>query len=494
MTFLFNMELRPYQNEAVAALVDSFQSGLYGGLLIAPTGAGKSLYLAEIANRLKDKKILVLAHRQELISQNAKEFYNLTGEIPGVWSASLDQKTVRRVTFAQIQSAYRQSWPVDIVLIDEAHCLSSNESSMYQQILDKTNGALLYGLTATPHRLDTGHLVRGQDALFTKTIHETFYNDLVEQGYLAPLIYKTSDCGVSNSDFQNRGKDINQEQVEISLEGKLDRIIADVESKTINRKKVLWFCPTVKIATELSQKISGTLITAETENRAAAILGDWKHLINVEVLTTGFNYPAIDTIVFLRPTKSTALFKQMMGRGTRKAPGKENTLILDYTTNTLCHGFLGDNDYPNAKGRKKDYKVCKACGEITKLEQKECPACGFVWLTKPRATGDPLSGVLEESVDPDNAEQIVPVKSWSAVSYLSMSGKTSLQITFNTTAGKIKKWLPPYGFYSKRFLAQVGGKLGTVTQMEKDFPSWKKPDALIVTRNDKGYLTVLDVG
>ena len=491
------IQLRPYQNEAVNALLDSYRQGVYGGLVVLPTAAGKSLVLAELCRRLPAKRILVLAHRQELVQQNAGEYFKLTGETPGVWSASLGAWRKERVTFAQIQSAYKQTWPVDLVLIDESHLLSRNESSMYHQILDNCNGALLYGLTATPYRLDSGHLLQGEDALFTSIVYEAHYNDLHEQGFLAGLTYKNPTCAVDNDEFNLRGGEINQDAVELELvrTDKLSKIVADVQEKTTTRSKCLWFCPTVEIAKQVTDRVQGTLITADTQNRADVIAGDWKHLINIETLTTGFNYPAIDCIVFIRPTKSTALFKQMLGRGTRNSPGKESCLVLDYTTNTLCHGFLGDEYYTNSKKKRNDKKKCPACNTVMELGINPCDACGYKWLA-PSGERKPLAGVGVTAFDPEKEQNIVDVKDWTVEKYFSMnSQKESLKVTFKCAGiGKVCKWFVPYGFYTRRFLQQVGGKMGTLSELVTQSASWKMPSRIIVTRNDKGYFNMVDVG
>ena len=491
------IQLRPYQNEAVNALLESYQRGVYGGLVVLPVGSGKSLLIAEICARLPDKRILVLAHRQELVSQNHAEYFKLTGESAAIWAASLNKKEKGRITFAQIQSAYKEKWEVDLILCDESHCIPTKDSSMYRTILDNCNGALLYGLTATPYRLDSGHLLQGEDALFTSVVYEAHYNELQEAGYLAPLVYRNPTCAVDNDQYAMKGGEIDPNAVETDLirTDKLGKILHDVKERTSNRKKCLWFCPTVEIARQVTDRIQGTLVTADTQDRASVIAGDWKHLVNVEVLTTGFNYPSVDCLVFIRPTKSTALFKQMLGRGTRNTEGKANCLVLDYTTNTLCHGFLGDEYYTNSKKKRNDKKKCPACSTVLELGVNPCDACGYTWLGN---TGErkPLAGVGVTAFDPEESQKVVDVKSWTIEKYFSMnSKKESLKVTFSCPGiGKVCKWFVPYGFYTRRFLQQVGGKMGTLSELVTQSASWKMPARIIVTKNDKGYFNMVDVG
>jgi len=483
------LHLRDYQTNAVDAIKNF--SG-YGGLIVLPVGAGKSLVIAELCKVCRGS-VLVLAHRQELIQQNSDEFYNHTkdefgvGEEFGIWSASLNQKTKKRVTFAQIQSAYREPWQVDLIIIDEVHLLPPKDTSMYQQIL-KNDHKQLIGLTATPHRLDVGHLCRGENPLFSKVVYEAKYDELVEQGYLSSLVYKQND-GVVNSDFNIQAGEIKLSQVEEKLDKKLETILVDALSK--KKGKALWFCPTVNIANQVARAIGGEVITAETENRDIIIdsfkKGQIKDLVNVDVLTTGFNVPDIETLIFLRPTTSTALFKQMLGRGTRLADNKISCHVLDYTTNTLVHGFLGDDNYPNGKGVSKDYRVCPNCAEINKYKEIYCTCCEYEFPKIERVKSNPIKN-LKTFIFETDKEYVLKVESIYAEMYFNtFNEKYSIKISIKTSAGTIYKYLPIMGYYKRIFLAKLGLKQAETVM--KDIDNINKllelPKNVIVAKPDK---------
>lgn len=470
--------LRYYQEEAVNA---SLNFSGYGGLVVCPTGAGKSLILAEICKRTSGK-VLVLAHRAELIDQNSKEFE----EDCGIYSASLDSKTTSRITFAQIQSAYNKKWDVDLIIVDEAHTIPTKQSSMYQTLLQGCNAQLL-GLTATPYRMDSGHLVRGNDSLFSKVIYDIPYDQLVQEGYLAPLKYK-AEKGIDNNDFKLKTGEIDQKEVVAKLEPKLEAILIDVRLKQIGQ--TLWFCPDVQFAYKVAREVNGKVIEANTQNRLE-IIEDFKNckfqnLVNVDVLTTGFNAQNIETIVFLRPTKSTSLFKQMLGRGTRLYPGKNSCLILDYTTNTECHGFLGDNTYPNKKQKSKDYKICPYCEEVVKLGTKVCEECGWVWAVVVRGERKPLDSLSIEAFEPD-AEWMLDLRSMDAEFYTSKQGNKMIRVRFKVKGGSFDKYVMN-NFYGKQFLGKLGIRNpGTYQNAIELINNCEKPSRVLARKNGKYF-------
>lgn len=469
--------LRDYQRAAVEAS-KNFKG--YGGLIIAPTGSGKSLILSELCRN--NKKIVVLAHRQELIKQNVIEFQELTGEPAGIWSASVGIKRIERVTFVQIQSGYTINFNADLVICDECHLIPAKSTAMYQKFLEKNTGQLI-GLTATPYRMDIGHLVNGDSSLFSKVIYDIKYDYLVEQGYLAPLVYK-SKAYLRNDSLNIRGNDLDLNKAGEEIEPKLELIINDVLKKRIG--KTLWFCPTVGMAHQIAGVIDGMAVTGgidRTQALADFKNGEIEHLTNVDILTTGFNQPDIETIVFLRPTKSTALFKQMLGRGTRLAPGKSSCLILDYTTNTECHGFLGDDKYPNAKGVSPEYKVCAYCETVIKIGTNPCPECGFKFEALPRGESKILDNLTTKSFDPD-AEYVLDLKNLTASVY-QKNNKTSIKVDFKVPGGTFSKWLPTQGYYLRKFLG--GLDLGNGSNAIEAINNSKLPERVLAKKNGKYF-------
>lgn len=475
--------LRDYQKSAVDATKNFTGTG---GLIVAPTGSGKSLIIAEICKGTQ--KIVVMAHRAELIRQNAIEYQELTSEPVGIYSASVGQKSINRVTFAQIQSSYTIDFNADLIIVDEAHLVPKRDSSMYQRFLDKNKNATLLGLTATACRMDSGHLIQDEDSIFSKVIYDIKYNDLVSKGYLAKLIYK-SPKGIDNNNLNVRGADLDLNLASEDLKPKLKKILEDALSKRVG--KTLWFCPTVEMAHDVADAIGGIAVTGGIDRTDALEkfkTGEVQDLTNVDILTTGFNQPDIETIVFLRPTKSTGLFKQMLGRGTRLAPNKTSCIILDYTTNTECHGFLGDEFYYFRKTKSEDYKVCPICEGVVKITTKECDHCNYIWEVMPRETkSNILTSLNHVSYDPDQ-QYILELNYLRASTYYSQnSGKYSVKVDFNVTGGTFSKWIPEHGYYMRKFLGKLNTSPNAFKSNIDQINDAQKPERVLARKNGKYF-------
>ena len=392
-------KLRPYQQEAVDATLKHFRKSDDSAVIVLPTGAGKSLVIAELA-RLARRKILVLTHVKELVEQNHAKYqsYGLTG---GIFSAGLKRKENRhQVTFASVQSVsanldqFRDEY--SLIIIDECHRVSGDDSSQYQRIVEllrQQNDALkVLGLTATPYRLGTGWIYRyhyrgfvrscsdesdEQDKPFAHCIYELPLSYMINRGYLTRP--ELVDAAVAQYDFsalsQNRfgeyaEKDVNQ------LLGKHQSvtraIIEQVMELAVKRKAVMIFAATVDHAREITGYLpehQTALITGATDqNERDSLIQRFKqrqlkYLVNVSVLTTGFDAPHVDFIAILRPTQSVSLYQQIVGRGLRLDEGKEDCLVIDYAGNrvNLYHPEVGEKK-PNPD---------------SEPVQVFCPGCGF---------------------------------------------------------------------------------------------------------------------
>lgn len=355
--------LRPYQQEAVSSAIRYFRQETRPGVIVLPTGAGKSLVIAELA-RLARGRVLVLAHVRELVAQNHGKFQAL-GEKADIFSAGLAQKqSHEKVVFGSVQSVARHldqfNDNFSLLIIDECHRLSAAEDSQYQKIIEflrqRNPGLKLLGLTATPFRLGKGWIyhqhyhgmVRGEaDALFYRCIYELPLRYMIKHGYLvAP---ERLDMPVVGYDFSKLT--INSQGLfpESALNNSVSQqrritpiIIKEILYYAKARRGVMIFAATVKHAEEILGLLPGeqsALISGETESpkRNAAIEAfkqqKLKFLVNVSVLTTGFDAPHVDLIAILRPTESVSLYQQIVGRGLRLAPEKKNCLILDYAGN-----------------------------------------------------------------------------------------------------------------------------------------------------------------
>ncbi|KGK42552.1 carboxylate--amine ligase [Nitrincola sp. A-D6] len=385
--------LRNYQRQAVEATLTHFRQSTESAVIVLPTGAGKSLVIAELA-RLARQRILVLTHVRELVEQNYAKYAAL-GLQAGIFSAGLQRRdNQHQVTFASIQSlaGHTQlfSETFSLVIIDECHRVSIDENSQYQQVLThlrQHNPKLkLLGLTATPYRLGEGWIYRRDyrgfvrdtlSATFEHCIYELPLSQLIREGYLTPPI--CIDAATRHYDFSQlsaEGKgDYDTEEVNQLLH-KYPRvtqaICEEIVKQAVKRKGVMIFAASVDHAQEIMTYLpmgQASLITGHTDTteRDQTLLAfkqlQIKYLVNISVLTTGFDAPHVDFIAILRPTRSVSLYQQIAGRGLRLYPDKSDCLIIDYAAN-------GFNLFSPEVGSPKP-------AANTKPVQVFCPECSF---------------------------------------------------------------------------------------------------------------------
>lgn len=385
--------LRPYQQEAVERTVTYFRKTDEAAVIVLPTGAGKSLVIAELA-RIAKRKIIVLAHVKELVEQNAEK-YTSYGLQASIFSAGLKQKSLsHQVTFASVQSLSRNLSQLNehysLLIIDECHRVSDDENSQYLKLiktLKKYNPKLkVLGLTATPYRLGIGWIyhkhyhgfVRGDEhSPFKECIFELPLRYMIKNQYLTPP--KEVDAALSHYDFSSLKSDafgrFNQDDLNSLLKANTratQSICSDILTLSETRKGVMVFAATVRHAQEVLSYFPhqhSALITGDTpiHERDEIICSfkskQLKYLINVSVLTTGFDAPHVDFIAILRPTESVSLYQQIVGRGLRLSEGKKDCLVIDYAGN----GF--DLFYPEVGNKKAD--------SDNEPVQVLCPGCGF---------------------------------------------------------------------------------------------------------------------
>ncbi|KKN71059.1 hypothetical protein LCGC14_0424760 [marine sediment metagenome] len=399
------MKLRDYQNEAIDSIYDYFRSNDGNPLIVIPTGGGKSVVQAEfvrgVITQYPRQRMMLLTHVQELLQQNGAELIQQWPDASlrlGYYSAGLKSRdTDSQITIAGIQSVYKRALEfgaIDLIWIDEAHLVPKKGFGMYLQFINElreVNPRLkIIGMTATPYRLDSGMLHRGVGSIFTDICYDTDILRLVRNGYLAPLTTRLGKKRADLGGVKIRGGEYVPGDLEKAMNK--DDVVVSAVTETIDkcsdRKKWLVFCSGVKHAHHVRDEfrerlISSETITGETPKGLRAVIidrfkrGEIRALTNINVLTTGFNVPDIDAMIVLRPTKSTGLHVQMMGRGMRMAPGKENCLVLDFAGNILKHGPLAEIKVKNNHVVKSPQKECPDCGLPCKLSAKECPDCGY---------------------------------------------------------------------------------------------------------------------
>lgn len=319
-------ELRPYQKEAVEAIY-SHWSEWQRELLVLPTGCGKTVVFNTVANE-RPGRTLILAHRDELIEQARDKYAAMFGELPGKIKAS--ENDIRRVTVGSIQTMCRRNYSgaFDTVIIDEAHHAISPS---YQDLLQQLPDAKVLGVTATPDRGDKKSLARYFDGI----AYEYGLKDAIRDGYLCPIMAKTVPLEIDMSSVKISVGDFEVNSIAQTLEPYLPQIADAIQLHASARKTVV-FCPLISIAQELASMIPGAReVNGSSPDRKELIewfdkAGAGAVLCNAMLLTEGWDCPSVDCVVVLRPTKIRSLYCQMIGRGTRLAPGKDNLLILDF--------------------------------------------------------------------------------------------------------------------------------------------------------------------
>ncbi|ABK45408.1 type III restriction enzyme, res subunit [Magnetococcus marinus MC-1] len=401
------LELRPYQRQAIDAIYAYFQKKTGNCLICIPTAGGKSLVMAtfirEAIEHYPETRILVVTHVRELISQNHAELMGIWPDAPaGIHSAGLGARDVdAQVLFCGIQSVHKRAYDIqrcDLVLVDEAHLIPRTSNTMYRKFLEELTVINPYmkiiGFTATPYRLDSGLLHKGKDALFDDIAFDVPINDLIDEGFLSPLISKKTDTQLDVSGVGTRGGEFIAGQLEAAVD-QADVTRAAVEEIIAlgqDRRAWLLFCSGVAHAEHVRDAVKARGYSCEgifghtpKEERDGIIeafrAGQIRALAAMNVLTTGFNVKSVDLIAMLRPTQSAGLYVQIAGRGTRLHPEKENCLVLDFAGNVARHGPI-DQIQSFVKKDKEEpgeapQKVCPACQAVNPAAVQYCIECDF---------------------------------------------------------------------------------------------------------------------
>lgn len=389
-------------------------------MLALPTGTGKSviiaMFLQSIYYQFPGQRVMVLTHVKELIQQNYEKLMSLWPAAPaGVYSAGLNRRdTHRKITFAGIGSVAKkadQFRHIDIVIIDEAHLVSPNVETMYQAFLNALREVNPYlkvvGLTATPWRLGTGKIT--EDGIFTDICFDITglhaFNRLIAEGFLAPLVPRQTKQMLDTEGIHMRGGEFVQSELQHAVDKYeiTQAALRETLELGFDRKHWLIFASGVGHACNIADMLNDMGIPTVAihskmgdTQRDQAILdfksGKYRAAVNNNVLTTGFDFPGIDLIVVLRPTASTVLWVQMLGRGTRPCEGKESCLVLDFAGNTRRLGPINDPVIPRKKGSKAGgeapVKLCGSCATYNHASVTHCAYCGaeFTFQVKIKQT------------------------------------------------------------------------------------------------------------
>ena len=394
------MTLRPYQQEAHDAIIKWVKKCTSPCLIEAATGAGKSHIIAAVADTIHKisggKHILCLAPSRELVIQNREKFA-LTGNPSSVFSASVGEKSLRHpVVFGTpmtVKNKIRRfGSEFAAVVVDECHGITPTIKTIIEAITERNPNLRVIGLSATPYRLGTGYIYaidehgnpvgedEADDPYFAACVYKIQAQQLIDEGFLTqPVIGE-----IGTGHYQTL-------HMQVNAQGKFDAadidrayrgagrltadIIQDVVAQSYDRKGVIIFAATIDHARECMASLPhgiSQIITGETpKEERAKIIDDFKaqklkYLVNVAVLTTGFDAPHVDVVALLRPTESVGLMQQIIGRGLRVAPNKQDVLILDYAENIDRHCPERDLFSPTISAAKTKIGDAIEC---------ECPSC-----------------------------------------------------------------------------------------------------------------------
>ena len=346
------MELRPYQSEAKAAVFTQWDKGARKTLVVLPTGCGKTIVFAKVAEECvrQGNRVLILAHRGELLEQAADKIKKSTNL--GCATEKAEQSCLGswfRITVGSVQSMQREKRLsqfsddyFNVIIIDEAHhCISDG----YQKVLQHFPDAKVLGVTATPDRGD----MRNLGEFFESLAYEYTLPKAIREGYLSPIKAMTIPLQLDLSGVSIQSGDFKAGDIATALDPYLHQI-ADEMMKYCRDRKTVVFLPLVKTSQKfkdiLNEKgFKAAEVNGESKDRAEVLetfdKGEYNVLCNSMLLTEGWDCPSVDCVIVLRPTKVRSLYSQMVGRGTRLCEGKSHLLLLDFLWHTerheLCH-------------------------------------------------------------------------------------------------------------------------------------------------------------
>jgi DNA repair protein RadD len=446
------VQLRPYQETALECAWDYLRNREGNPALVLPTGAGKSPLMAALAREAVEQwngRVGIVAHVQELVAQNTQKLRALWPDADaGIYAAGLRRRDrFNRVLVMQIQSVAKRAHELgrfDLLLIDEAHRIPLNGDGLYLQFIRdcrKINPSLrVIGLTATPYRLQGSAVpVCGPDQVLQEIAYEARIPDLIAGGWLSPLVSRAGERPSLEGVHIRGGEYVEAELAQRMDEvGLIARTCDDLVARAADRRAWIVFCVNVAHAEHVCEAlqargVAAGLVHAGTPKAERARLiaafqsGALRAMVNVNVLSEGFDAPGIDCVAMLRPTKSPGLMYQQIGRGFRMAPDKANCLVLDFAGNLLEHGPVDAIRVRSARPGKAaavqttQAKECPSCSAILALAVRACPDCGHSFASANPAHSD---RPIDAPVLSTDRERVVKRHAVSAVRYERGRGKS----------------------------------------------------------------------
>lgn len=431
------MELRPYQKEAIAAVEKEWEQGYKKTLLVLPTGTGKTIVFANVARDevRRGSKVLILAHRDELLTQAQEKIKSATGLLCAKEKADeTSLHSFRRIVVGSVQTLMRdkrlnQFAPdaFGTIIIDEAHhCLSDS----YQHVLQHFPEANVLGVTATPERNNLQCLGEYFDSL----AYEYTLPQAVGDGYLCKIKAQTIPLQLDLTGVKMSAGDYSAGGLGTALDPYLEQIAEEMKKYCADRKTVV-FLPLVATARKFKAILNkagfrAAEVNGDSKDREQTLkdfgAGKYNVLCNAMLLTEGWDCPSVDCVVMLRPTKIRALYCQCIGRGTRLSPGKKDLLILDFLWNTARHDLCRPASLI-CKSKDVADRVTKdleESGEAADLEEAEQKAAEEVIIEREEALAEQLKAMkarkrklvdplqYEMSIQAEDLSGYVPTFAW----------------------------------------------------------------------------------
>ena len=463
------LTLRPYQKDAIDALNAHLSSKSDNPCVVVATAGGKSLIMAEAIRRWKEAyppfRACVLAHRKELVDQNSKELRGIypQGDI-GVYAAGLgEHDTGHAITYASIDSVYNKAGeflPFDAIIVDEAHRIPLRGEGKYRRFIQDckafNQNLRVIGFTATPYRLSGGPICH-KDYILNEVCYETRIDELIRDGYLCPLRSKVSTEAPDLSSVKKSCGDYQQKSLGSAVRniGLVRRAVSNAVANLNAERRdcCVWFCVDVDHCEAVLAELrclgeSAMAVTGETDNDTRDRIveefrnGKFRHLLNVNVFTEGFNVKQVDAVILLRPTLSKALYVQMVGRGMRLHPSKTDCLILDYAHCIETHGPIDAPYEDNVR-----VEICQSCREVFARGIRKCPKCG--WEIPKQVIEERERKEREKKMHEERAAQLAilgslpqyyPVSS-ATVNLHTKDGRNSLCVTYRCGIQTFREWV-----------------------------------------------------
>jgi DNA repair protein RadD len=505
------MQLRQYQQRAIDQLYDWFRHNPTGNpVLNMPGGSGKSVVIASLARdalqNWPDTRVLMLVSSKELVDQNSKKLRQIWPNAPmGIVSASLGKKEFGEpITYAGIGSVAKKAWKlgrIDLCLIDEVHMCSTNDEGMYRNLIAEllvvNPNMRIVGFSASPYRLGHGMINEGPNVIFKDILEPVLIEELIYKKHLVPLRSKTTDHKLDSAGLHKRGGEFIASEMEAAYNTKEHNLALalEVADRAKDRNHWLVFCSGREHAENLADCFNKIGIAAdflvtpvaksERERKLADFeIGKIKVLCNVGILTTGYDFPALDCIVFARSTMSPGLYLQMAVRGMRPCPevNKQDCLVLDFAGVVAQHGPITAIN-PRSVTKKGEgqseapVKVCDNCNELVPISARTCDACGFAFpepeAKKLKLHQDDIMGMAVNTME--------VTKWWWRKHTSRTSGKDMLAVTYygSLSDPSVTEYLPVLhdgyaGTKALRSLGELAGLSGVTLAGKPDLESVAK--------------------